>query len=100
MHKRCARCGRPILHRITVHPEYPRAHAVKVVVEHDGYGCDTGCCGHKIRAYACDRKEIFDAWEFAHPGYHEDFRTWATSLAGQYVPGVPLDWKACDVSAD
>lgn len=96
--KSCVRCHRPIFG-----PELPTRHAlnhgeiVSAVVEHTYYGCDTGCCGHAVWSQDAAGNTCGREFEFVHPGSHEDFRTWATSLAGEHFPGIPLDWEESGV---
>ena len=75
---------------------------VKVVVLHQSYGCDTGCCGHIVTFP--DGEE--SGFEFTHP-YGDDHREWATKFAlGVVVQKfgadhtADLDWERCEVSDD
>lgn len=77
----------------------------RVVVYHDSYGCDTGCCGHYVSVNDRDIGHI----DFGHPYSDdpEDFKKYAIELArdrveSEYGPGhtVDLDWENCRVSND
>jgi hypothetical protein len=37
----------------------------KVIVYHDSYGCETGCCGHRIELVPEDLQR--ESWTFDHP---------------------------------
>lgn len=61
----------------------------KVIVYHQGYGCDTGCCGHIVEI---DGKEEFF---FDHP-WSGDFREWAEGLIRENFGEehvADLDWE-------
>ena len=68
-------------------------------VYHAGYGCDTGCCGHRVEV---DGKDVGD-FEFMHP-YGKDKREWAVAFARGIIakerPGCleTIDWSTVDVS--
>lgn len=75
--------------------------SIKVVVLHEYYGCDTGCCGHVVRLNDEDGDEI--QFDFDHP-YNEDKRMWAIKFAQQAVEEqydkyhiADLDWDNCVV---
>lgn len=94
----CDKCGRQITgdyhHSVHVH-----SNPVRVVIEHRGYGCDTGCCGHQITAYD-DRGMIVESYfDFTHP-YSEDLAVWATHLAGERFQGVTLDMVNSSIVSD
>lgn len=62
-----------------------------IVVYHESYGCDTGCCGHRIEK---DGKRRF---EFTHP-YGGDHLAWAKvwvaeEFGEEHVKD--LDWANC-----
>lgn len=64
-----------------------------VIVYHSGYGCDTGCCGHRV--------EMGDDsyFVFGHP-YGDDPRTYAEDLVRskfgeEHV--ADLDWESCEI---
>lgn len=70
----------------------------KVIVYHTLYGCETGCCGHAIEM-AGQRAEF----DFAHPGYKQDFRSFAEELVrdafgDEHV--ADLDWENCVIVDD
>ena len=67
-----------------------------VTVEHEYYGCDTGCCGW--RAYAFDEQhEILyrSSFEFVH-AWVDDVWTAAQDFAWHFFPGVTLDVDESD----
>lgn len=81
---------------------------MKIIVYHDEYGCDTGCCGHVV--------EVEDAppgfrkptnWTFDHPyGAKNDeakLREWAENLVREEFGEehvADLDWDNCRVLDD
>lgn len=68
----------------------------KVVVYHDYYGCDTGCCGHTIEM-GDKSKFLFD-----HP-YCKDFREWAEEIVASTFGAehvADLDWENCVIFDD
>lgn len=84
----CNRCGRKIVgggvpwHNCI-------EHVVKMRVVHDNYGCDTGCCGHRIYGYDDRGVEVFDRFEFAHP-YDDDYAGFALRLVNEQFKGHPV----------
>lgn len=69
---------------------------MKVIVYHDYFGCDTGCCGHTV--------EMGDQskFDFCHP-YSEDHLEFAKRLVedtfgAEHV--ADLDWENCIISED
>lgn len=40
---------------------------MKYVVYHSEYGCDTGCCGHRIVLRDDDGQYVDSGWDFDHP---------------------------------
>lgn len=97
----CERCGRPILHPLPERNGVAR-HASAVIVTHDFYGCDTGCCGHRVVAVDCDGGELESRFEFAHPydEHHNKHEEFARGLAAEFYPTLPLDWPNCEVVDD
>lgn len=70
----------------------------KIIVVHEGYGCDTGCCGHVVRV---DGKRTGE-FNFLHP-YGQltpDFvRQLVTKTLGEeHVKDI--DWDHCIVLDD
>lgn len=74
---------------------------MRIVVYHDRYGCDTGCCGHSISVE--DPPDGFparsgrDRWTFDHPWDESESRL---EWARRWVEGVfgkehcaDLDWE-------
>ncbi len=84
----CERCGRsfPREGRLA-HEECDKRAVVYLAVEHGGYGCETGCCGHRVVAYDADDHEVMRGpFSFDHPfgEYHEVF---AKEMAESFMPG-------------
>ena len=72
---------------------------MRIVVYHGAYGCETGCCGHYFEVDG----ERYDSWTFDHPGWKDDFRTWAEGLVtaefgAEHVKD--LVWDECMVTYD
>lgn len=72
-----------------------------VRVYHNYYGCETGCCGHRIEVIHND-KTVMDYYDFSHP-HGEDKKAWAIELAkieiGRKSPACleSIDWENIDV---
>ena len=74
----------------------------RVVVYHDTYGCDTGCCGHVIEI---DDEEV--GWVFNHPDLDDDDDAadlaWAKEVVRDELGEdhvADLDWENCDLVSD
>lgn len=65
---------------------------IKIRVYHDTYGCDTGCCGHRI-----ELDNGNEAFEFEHPYRAPDKKKWAIELAKDIVREK---WPKCFNSID
>lgn len=70
-----------------------------IIVYHSGYGCDTGCCGHRIEDEESGREDFF----FDHPYSTDDHLEWAKKLVRdnwgeEHV--ADLDWDNCFVVDD
>ena len=63
--------------------------AVRVV--HDSYGCESGCCGHKIYGYDEDEKKIWTSeFHFLHP-YGDDTNVFINEMVHDEFPnGIPI----------
>lgn len=96
--KTCEHCGRPVLY-----PQRPTRgtahHVVSAHVVHGYYGCDTGCCGHRVIGVDCKGVKVFDEFDFSHP-WSDEKETWARSFADKHLPGVPLDFAKCEITTD
>lgn len=76
---------------------------LKILVYHTEYGCDTGCCGHRIEVQKVDGKYDISHFEFTHP-YGDDPKTWALELAQKFIKKHhpecydKIDWDTLDYS--
>lgn len=77
----------------------------KITVVHDLYGCESGCCGHRVQVSGDDAlaaKMRGRGWFFEHPysRTHEEFiRDLVIQTFG--VDALPLiDYDNCRVSED
>lgn len=69
---------------------------MKIFVEHRGYGCDTGCCGHVITMEDDAERFLDEKFCFAHAD--GDAMQWAKGLIeGELGPEhvADLDWSRC-----
>lgn len=77
---------------------------MKIVVYHSDYGCDTGCCGHRVQVTYDDGRETDTEFTFDHPGK-------TASLALEFAQKLVretfgedhvknLDWENCQVVDD
>ena len=75
-----------------------------IVVYHASFGCDTGCCGHRIEMDGESPPGGFwEGYTFSHPYDSKDARQWAeewvTDVYGaEHVKD--LDWENCLVLDD
>lgn len=93
----CTRCERPILAPIKGTYRTGTAHVVRAVVQHAGYGCDTGCCGHVVAGFDCEGRCVFSEFHWGHPDEEENKEIWARSVAGNYMPGTELDLLSSEI---
>lgn len=83
---------------------------MKVFVQHEGYGCDTGCCGHVVsfdlepgEKAPCGLLDATGFFIFGHPDWSEDRRAWAEELIREECGPehvADLDWEQCRVVCD
>jgi len=84
----------------------------KIIVWHEYYGCETGCCGHVIQMLEDDDPAIseeywlrdykYSEFAFYHP-YGQDPLEWAKEwvkkeFGEEHV--ADLDWENCRVITD
>lgn len=86
----CYHCERP-RHSVPVHegcdPCKRKLEGAVVYVVHDGYGCDTGCCGHRLYIEAADGTTLASEFDFYHCDL-DDATDWAGRVAAKYGIGV------------
>ena len=96
----CSFCKRPVQNQgARMYTDISAGHPfiVRTTVQHAGYGCDTGCCGHVAHAYNSRGEEVHSHFELDHP-YGEDPEAWARQfVAGIYGRPDSLDWDASSV---
>jgi hypothetical protein len=74
---------------------------ITVRVYHSYFGCDTGCCGHRVELTVDDKSMDVGNFEFGHP-YNEDLKEWATALAKEEIQREcpecleSIDWDTID----
>ena len=93
----CERCGRPVSKYGThFHPE----DISYAYVVHDFYGCDTGCCGHRV--YFCDKEDrtLSSHFTFSHPYGDPKEVFWKDCLQDTEFPEAPLRLDLCEVVDD
>jgi hypothetical protein len=98
----CKNCGRPVT---AEPPKSGRYHGLvtRATVEHEFYGCDTGCCGHRIHGYDARGGSVCSEFSFSHPDSNDetDRRRFCEELiADTFGPGVVLDWDESDAIDD
>lgn len=81
-----------------------------VIVYHDGYGCWTGCCGHRIELQDDGGQVIESSFEFGHmwargkqPPLPAEMREFAEDLVRQEFGEkhvADLDWDRCIIVTD
>lgn len=74
-----------------------------VIVYHEGYGCDTGCCGHRVELTE-DSGRVREEFSFDHPyDARGDRMAWARELVRETFGEehvADLDWSECLVLDD
>ena len=74
-------------------------YVMKIVVYHEHYGCETGCCGHVIEVNGERRGDFI----FSHPDSREEFRQFAEDLIAEQFGAEhvkDLDWPYCRIEYD
>lgn len=104
----CKKCGRIIQGKFA--PEWHTGDECKFAyayLVHDGFGCDTGCCGHRL--FACDDsgKVLDNVFEFTHAdkwcndvANNEDARLWCEAVISVHWPNIPIRYDLCSISDD
>lgn len=95
----CENCDRPVYGGRPYCGHHSAEFVVKATVEHGGYGCDTGCCGHQLIGFDAKGREVDREFTFGHP-YRDDSEAWARDAVKGQWPKAELDWDESDVSDD
>lgn len=78
---------------------------MKILVYHAYYGCDTGCCGHRIEYYPGDNDECYQDFDFGHARSDENIQEYGKRLAEQFLKYhhpkclETIDWSTLKVDA-
>ena len=84
---------------------------MKIYVEHSGYGCDTGCCGHVVTMEDDSGRET-EKFHFEHPGTmafnsprfiletDQEFARWLVEETCGAEHVADLDWDNCFIVSD
>lgn len=70
---------------------------MRIVVYHQSYGCDTGCCGHYVNVEDGELPAKTDRFHFSHP-YGDDPLDFARTLVEETFGAehvADLDWDNC-----
>ena len=68
----------------------------RVLVLHETYGCETGCCGHVVEVDG----DMVGEFCFHHPGAESD-RAYAEDLVREAgCDPADLDWDSCVIVRD
>ncbi len=56
---------------------------MKLLILHSYYGCDSGCCGHRVETEDGDPRKF--SFEFHHPSDSDDeaYRAFAVEMVGE-----------------
>jgi len=77
---------------------------MKIRVYHTYYGCDTGCCGHRIEFYPGGESEgCYQEWEWGHRDESETPEEYARGMAEAFLRVhhpeclATIDWSSMEV---
>ena len=73
---------------------------MRVIVYHDTYGCDTGCCGHSVELRDDSNIMVESKFTFDHP-HGQNFHEFAEDVIAKEFGEEhvkDLDWESCRVS--
>jgi hypothetical protein len=100
--ERCKNCARTITAEQPTNGRY-HGTVTRVVIEHDHYGCDSGCCGHRIYGYNEHGNITCSDFSFNHPDseatddIHKYVAEQVRELFGRYIP---VDLANSDIRHD
>jgi hypothetical protein len=100
MSETCKNCGRTVATALLPPGRY-HGRVVTATVQHDEFGCDSDCCGHRIYGYDARGEEVCLRFDFAHPDSNapEDLRRFAEEMvAAVFGPDVALNMEESDPS--
>lgn len=96
----CSHCERSRF-SVPVHegcdPCKRKLESASVYIVHEGYGCDTGCCGHRLYIEATDGTTLASEFDFWHCNA-DDAKQWAGEVAAKY--GIRVDYERFDLQPD
>ncbi len=69
---------------------------MKLVIYHTYYGCDSGCCGHRVETKDGDPRKFAFTFDHARSESAEDKALFAAELVGEGAL-KDVDWEASDV---
>ena len=55
---------------------------MKLRIVHDTYGCDSGCCGHRVETQTGDQRYFKFEFNHADGSSEDDVRSFAEKLVG------------------
>lgn len=98
----CRHCKRPLQNTSPWCVNHQSVVA-KAYVHHDFYGCDTGCCGHRVVGEDNNGTIRFSEFDFTHP--HDDppdIEAFVKDLVSNHLDldNITIDWGRCEVSDD
>lgn len=96
----CDRCGRPVLAHYTPIGRAP-VHVETAAVVHSFYGCDSGCCGHRVVGYNCDGIAVEEGrFEFDHPSGESREAFAERMVRAAYGDSVTVRLDECEILDD
>lgn len=90
-------CGRPILSPLTKSPTIVNPfNLAYFYVKHAYFGCDTGCCGHRVFYVDKDGREYGNDFEFDHYDCDNAIgeEEWARSLQSRDKARLNLHYRS------
>jgi hypothetical protein len=70
-------------------------------IVHDSYGCESGCCGHRLILEDANRHVIESDWTFDHfYGDEMSKEEWCTSKLKARWPDCEVNMEECEAESD
>jgi len=84
----CPQCSRPVVGEYYHREREPHSEAVEGTIWHEYYGCDSGCCGHRVTLFDAHGREVTSNFQFLHSN-GVDKAEWAQEMVNG-AAGFPV----------